>query len=361
MKNFQPCLEMLDLSVNRDAYVTFLINHPFFLISQKSHEMFHSGMFAWMIKEYPVFAGAFFPDSYIEWNKGGFVVEIEQENRDITLSFGEDECYVIENKFKGFHTQAQLLKYQKAMMMEFKDPDEVEQPYCRMRQGTVLGLVESSDRQLPAQWEYVSYYQLLPKLVRICNNLVETGICVGFKKDLIAEYLKFLDALLSALSSCRSDLGNAKWMPQELQKGDGTGFSALYRSMIAHAFCEFILLNSDNALSTQTYDVTIDCPYDYGDGPYVHVEVKTYEREKHSQLNFVIEIRGRYYKRKDCSQNRIGNGMKFSGVTNVSNYSLGRIRKMLLTDIEKIGKIVVDDREKRGVVLAKKMKVTYRR
>lgn len=83
--SFQPCLEALtsgETSSPKDC-AACVAEHPLFTISQKSHELFHSGMLAWMMRTYPSFAGDVLAEPWM--SNAQLRVETEVERRDITI------------------------------------------------------------------------------------------------------------------------------------------------------------------------------------------------------------------------------------------------------------------------------------
>ena len=270
--SFQPCLEALDGSPpsSFDEYVKYLISHPLFTISQKSHELFHSGMLAWMMKEYPIFVGAFFKDSYIDWSQARVTVETEMEHRDITIIL-DGEMYVIENKFKSFFAIEQLQKYQDELIIQpnNEDYDEYGSTQSRMKAGVVLGVGDYTGKWLPSKWDYLSYYKLLPNLWKRFQE-IKSGVKESHC-NLIQNYLEFLDALLSVISPFGTNLGETQWMssndiPPSLSKH---GLADFIKQMLAHSLGEYFMFQYRSQLDDSNGSVLIDCPYNYRGDPKI--------------------------------------------------------------------------------------------
>ena len=90
-----------------------------FAMSHGSHELFHTNVWAWLVKRYPKFARAFFEDIDTDT-----IVEVrrEQGNRDLTIWVeinGLRKAYVIENKFKSTAREEQLVEYRNTLSGEF--------------------------------------------------------------------------------------------------------------------------------------------------------------------------------------------------------------------------------------------------
>lgn len=270
--SFQPCLEALDGSSpsSYEEYIKYLISHPLFTISQKSHELFHSGMLAWMMKEYPIFVGAFFEGSYIDWSQASITVETEMEHRDITIILDE-EMYVIENKFKSFFAIEQLQKYQEELIIKPNDEDydEYGSTQSRMKAGVVLGVGDYTCKWLPSKWEYLSYYKLLQNLRERFQKIKSRVQELHY--TLIQNYLEFLDALLSVISPFRANLGETQWMsntdiPSSLSQ---QGLADFIKQMLAHSLGEYFMSQYRSQLNDLNSSVLIDCPYNYRGDPKI--------------------------------------------------------------------------------------------
>lgn len=269
---FRPCCVALDETgvCTWRQYAEYLVHHPYFHVSLKSHELFHSGMFAWMIDKHPIFAEAFFPE--YPFNGAKLRVETEWQNRDITIIDEDIESsanhYVIENKFKSFYTIEQLKRYtdELAIRPEDEDYDPVEPKQNRLRSGVVLGLLEEGRTNvLPPNWSYRSYYDLLGGLKKIYDGLKTANKLKGFERKLIDEYLKFLDAILSVISPFKKNLGETVWECGPYLRI--RSIDVFLGQMFAHAFSEFVLDEWGDEFSDEQAEVSVSCPYIQGRDP----------------------------------------------------------------------------------------------
>ena len=85
-----------------------LQNNPMFACSLASRELFHSNIWAWLIRKYPKTFTYLFIDEY---NQQDEIVAIrEYEKMDLFLEIGNNKI-IIENKFKSMPNKAQLDDY----------------------------------------------------------------------------------------------------------------------------------------------------------------------------------------------------------------------------------------------------------
>lgn len=257
--SFQPCLEALtsgETASLADCAV-YVAAHPFFTISQKSHELFHSGMLAWMMKAYPAFASIVFDEPWM--SKARLRVETEIERRDITIWDEETGCcYVIENKFKSFYSPIQLSEYGQRLSKESG---------VVFKKGVVLGLIEGiDDNRLRHPWEYLNYYELLAGLKSTFDTLVARGELKDRDSFIIEQYLEFLDALLSLLSPFRINMGESEWGvdPSLATELSNLEILEFVKKMQAHAFSEYVRLEWVRRLYQMYATVEISTPYTFG-------------------------------------------------------------------------------------------------
>lgn len=275
--NYQPCLEAnTDVdSVNPAKMIKKLVEHPFFAISQKSNEWFHSGMIAWMIERYHAFGDVFFPNAYIGNCKDSEVmIETEKGHRDITIIIDDNACFVIENKFKSFYNNNQLENYRKALIIGPDDPgyDEYSSTQNRFREGVVLGVIRNCSE--PAiGWRYMSYYDVLEGLRKRYEELKKKNQLTGLDSVLIREYLIFLDCMLSILTPYLDNLGEAYWGDKNLVHAlDDVGITEFVKVMIAHSFGEYFLLQYGEEV--RKMNLLLEFPYTHGGEPCVTFRIK---------------------------------------------------------------------------------------
>ncbi len=95
-----------------------LSENAMFAMSLTSRELFHSNVWAWMIRKYPkIFASVFYPKYD---GKSEVKVFREENNNDLLLKIN-DKHIIIENKFKCMPNQNQLKKYYNECKNEKKE------------------------------------------------------------------------------------------------------------------------------------------------------------------------------------------------------------------------------------------------
>lgn len=291
MKNFQPCLEALDGNHpgNYLQYQKYVVEHPLFLISQRCHELFFSGMFAWMIKRYPGFAEAFFGNT-INWAKQKLVVTEEEDWRDITIKL-EDELYVIENKFKCFCDVEQLCRYSDNLRNYSDDECSRNGRASRFKAGVVLGVSDEEPECLPPGWEYKSYVNILGGLCSVYNGIGNTCKLSCFEKSLIDEFLKFLDGVLSVLSPCKPLFDKGYWPIVSMDELRENGIVVLMERMHAMTLADY--LNNCGRFSSEESVFSVRA-----NGGSVIVESCELSGPQKETLSFAIVISKKLYVRK---------------------------------------------------------------
>ena len=92
-----------------------LESSPIYAMSLGSHELFHSNIWAWMMRKYPETICKVFGVKISETKN--VIIEREAQNRDITIkeviSENKYNVWIIENKFKSLPYAAQLEEYKK--------------------------------------------------------------------------------------------------------------------------------------------------------------------------------------------------------------------------------------------------------
>ena len=275
--NYQPCLEVImDVdSVSQLEMIKKLGEHPFFTISLKSNEWFHSGMIAWLIRKYHVFGDVFFPNVCMgKCSDSDMIVETEKDRRDITIILDGDRYFVIENKFKSFYNNSQLENYRQNLIIKQDDPDydEYAPTQNRFEDGVVLGVMRN-DGKPAVGWRYMSYYDILSGLKEKYDELKRENKLTELDSILISEYLQFLDSILSVLTPYLDNLGGAYWGDDNLVHSlDDVDLTEFVKAMIAHSFGEYFLSQYKNEV--RKLNLHLEFPYTYGREPCVEFHLK---------------------------------------------------------------------------------------
>lgn len=274
---FKPCLKAYTpTDITLEHYADYLLGHPFYIISQRSHELFHSGMLAWMMKFNHRFIDVFFPNACLGNAKQQQIhIETEMDRRDITIMVDDKELYVIENKVKSFYGKDQLVKYQreiKSKVTDEADDEDLGLNADPFKSGVVLGVLDNNDSALPkdARWQYLSWREVLDGLCDKFESMKnDGGIDVqSFECVLIENYLQFLDAWLSITSRYWDNdiILQHRWEIDQSTLGvlRKCRLEAFVKQLLAVAFREYYLKMRLDSICDKDAWVEFDCPYNFG-------------------------------------------------------------------------------------------------
>ena len=171
-----------------------IFKNPMFQLMLGGNELFHSNFIAWLIeskniKPYDLFKGALSEDHNID---GQWFVQREKHNLDILITDQLDEdkvtkVIIIENKFKAFPDNEQLLKYRALFTAEKKPLYEgKKQSFILLSLLQPDELFQSNEKN--RVWHALSYEKLL-------GNLQELSI-VGDYAHYLSDYRQMLQHLL---------------------------------------------------------------------------------------------------------------------------------------------------------------------
>ena len=159
-----------------------LQNNPMFACSLASRELFHSNIWAWLIRKYPKTFTYLFIDEY---NQQDEIVAIrEYEKMDLFLEIGNNKI-IIENKFKSMPNKAQLDDYWKKIEGNNKK--------------LILVSYFDSFFEMEENWIKYSYEDIKTRLKSCFENRKEN--IVEEDKNFITAYINLL-SLLIELKKC---------------------------------------------------------------------------------------------------------------------------------------------------------------
>lgn len=155
--------------------IKYLKNSIVYAMSLGSHELFHSNLWAWLMKKDHKYIKVFFEGFEHTEN---ICVFREKKNMDISIECGKGKnkkIYIIENKFKDFPTVDQLKKY-----------NEKQNSNCV--EGEVLvDIKDSKEIAQDAGWKFLSYKEVSERLERAISDESDKVV-----KDVINEYIEIL-------------------------------------------------------------------------------------------------------------------------------------------------------------------------
>ena len=166
-----------------------LSNNAMFAISLTSKELFHTNLWAWMLRKYPqVFTPVFYP----EYN-GQDKIEVlrEYKNTDLFLKIG-DKSIIIENKLKSLPDKNQLERYNKKFL------NTVDK--------TIL--VSYFSPLFTSGYDSLLSYDYLFEKMKECFEATKSTIIENTDSTLIQCYLEFLNLLNQLLHSVDFDSNN---------------------------------------------------------------------------------------------------------------------------------------------------------
>lgn len=141
-----------------------LESSPIYAMSLGSHELFHSNIWAWMMRKYPETICKVFGVKISETKN--VIIEREAQNRDITIkeviSENKYNVWIIENKFKSLPYAAQLEEYKKACIANENE---------NFKRGILACIVES--KLDVADWDELVYEKILDNIENFLPNVEE--------------------------------------------------------------------------------------------------------------------------------------------------------------------------------------------
>jgi len=164
-----------------------------FNLSLSSKELFHSNFLYWIGQNYPKEFGALFVDYLNKKPSDSKIINIsrEKENIDLSFKYSNNQEILIENKVKSVPYLSQLSKYSKK-----HTPD---------RNYILLSLSEplffNSEKTIVIDnvtWHFLSYSELRNRL-----QTIVTKIDIDYHKNIISDYLTFIDGLVEANQLCQ--------------------------------------------------------------------------------------------------------------------------------------------------------------
>ena len=271
-----------------------------FAMSHGSHELFHTNVWAWLVKTHPEFAKVFFDDIDV-----GAIKEVrrEQGSRDLTIWVdvnGVRKAYVVENKFKSSARENQLIEYKDALADSFAD-----------------GLLVTLDKlpewfRLPEGWE--SKQQ--SNIVNAVRKLLDEGHYDGKDPELglVATYADITSRMSDLFNAYRKALGDhwalalnhSEW--DEVKSGDleSIRLADIFKKMNASDFKAYIEKTSDweNLRSrvkarSDLFDLTVTTDFLHK-LPVVNCDI-SYEDANGYKARVGIILQGNSFGRDVCS------------------------------------------------------------
>lgn len=140
--------------MNKDLEI--LDSSPIYAMSLGSHELFHSNIWAWMMKKYPSSIHKVFGIERIESPE----IKREFKKRDITIKNknSKGDIWIIENKFKSIPYAEQLVKY--------ADNCEKKENFC----GGILTCISKPEFEVEG-WRVLTYKEILLNMEKFLHEI----------------------------------------------------------------------------------------------------------------------------------------------------------------------------------------------
>ena len=162
-------------------------------ISNNSHELFHSNLWAWLIEKDHKFAECFFDNIKIDKIS---IINREKKNLDLRIELDDKSVYIIENKFKSIPTVEQLKKY-----VDKNKNDNVKE-YVLVAPFSGMNITKETNKELrgkKAEWKFKEYKYILGKIQTICKQSKSSEIKKYSK--VINEYCIYYINFISKVNS----------------------------------------------------------------------------------------------------------------------------------------------------------------
>ena len=213
--------------------INTLLNSLVYSMSQGSHELFHSDVWAWLLRNDHSFVSAFFGDKYKGDDIKSDGIKREKGHRDITIELTNGKSLVIENKLKSLANEWQLKSYGEELITK-----------SQFEGGIVTGIMapyfadENGNINFGSNniWHFTSYKEIGDGIARALESTASDLIIS--KKEIIIEYLEVLKAIQTIVLS-RSNKTTLDYVwDTEL---DSLGLQDIINKIIASSFMEFFL------------------------------------------------------------------------------------------------------------------------
>lgn len=155
-------------------------------LSNNSHELFHSNLWAWLIENNHNFVKVFFTDFDAKKFKS---VKREKKHMDLVIEDIDGVKYVIENKFKSAPDEKQLQRYKTKIDMNKKD-NHFLLTYIIDFNFVVNG------------WESLGYSQISKRIRNIIKTEQKDKVIKKYK-DILLEYCDYIDLIINKIENTK--------------------------------------------------------------------------------------------------------------------------------------------------------------
>lgn len=184
-------------------------------MSLGSHELFHSNIWAWMMKKYPSSIHKVFSIEEIESPE----IKREFKNRDITIKNEKSkDIWIIENKFKSIPYAEQLLKYKNNCLKEEK--------FC----GGILACISEPEFEVEG-WRVLTYEEILSNIEEFLPEIHDDTDYTVLK-----DYILVTKATVKLIKDKLESVDSIKLSGDDFKKLEAYRISDILRKLIAQQF-----------------------------------------------------------------------------------------------------------------------------
>lgn len=199
--------------MNKDLEI--LNSSPIYAMSLGSHELFHSNIWAWMMKKYPSSIHKVFSIEGIESPE----IKREFKNRDITIKNEKSkDIWIIENKFKSIPYAEQLQKY--------KDNCLKKEKFC----GGILTCISKPEFEVEG-WSVLTYEEILSNIEEFLPEIHDDTDYTVLK-----DYILVTKTTVKLIKDKLESVDSIKLSGKDFDKLEANRISDILRKLVAQKF-----------------------------------------------------------------------------------------------------------------------------
>lgn len=151
-----------------------LKSSPLYAMSLGSKELYHTNVWAWLIRKDHHFVQIFCKEDFVSKFQS---VEREQDNRDLTIWFTDGSACVVENKVKSLPYEEQLQDYRADFLKKFGD---------KLVSSILVSTTDPSflSSLSDDQWSYLPFAEVITRI----RNLLPSSSLSDFDKSIVNAY-----------------------------------------------------------------------------------------------------------------------------------------------------------------------------
>lgn len=251
-------------------------------MSLSGRELFHSNVWAWLMRQDVSFARLFFKE--ISAQTKCISVKREQKGRDITV-WVDKRAFVIENKFKSFPDFEQLVRYKNELGDEFAA-------------GVLIGVMKPRWEGMPEGWIFLHY----DKILKGVEGALKKRRLSKLDKTILTEYVRFTKELLSKVKEV-----TRTYKDQFVERGEFASYADarlddLFQKVVTNEFANALQTRicADKKLSRNIngFDLKVSTSFLHGEALVNAYYIKNHRTKNKMVLDRLIgiELQGGEYR-----------------------------------------------------------------